>query len=71
MSIPMLLPMPRFSNGLLTIYWIPLTLSKYQMAASKPSKIRPSLSSLSSLPFTENWKNCHNNLEKCFDCVHW
>ena len=35
--------MPRFSNGLLTIYRGPLTLSNFQMAASKPSKIRPSL----------------------------
>ena len=30
------MPVPRFSNGLLTIYQGPLTLSNFQMAASKP-----------------------------------
>ena len=24
----------------------------------------------SPLSFFENWKNCPNDLEKCFDCVH-
>ena len=35
--------MPRFPNGLLSIYWGSLTLPNFQMAASKSSKIRPSL----------------------------
>ena len=32
--------MPKFSNDLLSIYLGPLTLSNFQMAASKPPKIR-------------------------------
>ena len=36
------MPMPRFQNGLLSIYRGPLTFSSFQMAASKPSRIRPS-----------------------------
>ena len=36
------MPMRRFPNGLLSIYRGPLTLSSFQMAASKPSRIRPS-----------------------------
>ena len=35
------MPMPRFPNGFLIIYQGPFTLVNFQMAASKPSKIRP------------------------------
>ena len=34
--------MQRFPNALLSIYWGPLTLLNFQMAASEPLKIRPS-----------------------------
>ena len=37
------MPMPKFPNDLLSIYGRPRTLPNFQMAASKPSKIRPSL----------------------------
>ena len=43
MPMLMLLPVPRFPNGLLSIYRGPLTLLNFQMAASKPSKTRPFL----------------------------
>ena len=34
------IPMPRFPNGLLSIYRGPLTFSNFQKAALKPPKIR-------------------------------
>ena len=33
------IPMPRFPNGLLSIYWGPLALPNFQMATSKPSRL--------------------------------